>query len=371
MTSETFVTTGISGLLDAGCDVSVIARRRPAEQLVHAEQRALGRVVPTTYIDSELEPDECRPRASVPLEPGRHDVLHAHFGSNARHYLFARAQAAAPLVTTFHGYDFSADPRAHGPGMYDALFRTVDAITYNAEHARTALEALGCPPEKLHLARMPIEVSSFAFRERRWDGREPVRFVTVGRLVEKKGHELTLHALSAARDRLPACRYDVVGDGPKARDLERLVHVLGLEQVVRFHGAVDSTHVRALLERAHVFVLGSTTAADGDVEGTPISLMEAQACGLPVVSTRHGGIEEVVRDGRSGFLVEEGNGAALAGALLRIVGAHEAWPELGAAGRAHIEARYDVGVCAELMLDAYRAAVHRYAQRRARDPALG
>jgi colanic acid/amylovoran biosynthesis glycosyltransferase len=360
VTSETFVTTGISGLLRAGCDVTVVARRRPREGLVHPEHRALGLVERTTYVDSELAPDDLGPRTSVPLEPGCYDVLHAHFGSNARHYLFARAQARAPLVATFHGYDFSADPRTHGREMYEALFRTADVITYNARHARAALEALGCPLEKLRLARMPVDVSSFTVRERRWDGREPVRFATVGRLVEKKGHELTVHALAAARDRLPAFRYDVVGDGPLAPRIERLVGTLGLAEIVRFHGAADSGEVRALLDRAHVFVLGSTTAASGDVEGTPISLMEAQACGLPVVTTRHGGIEEVVLDGRSGFLVEEGDRDALAAAVIRMVAARDAWPALGAAGRAHVERSYDVGVCTEQMLGAYRAAARRF-----------
>ena len=348
----------------------MIARRKPLDQLVHAEVRDLGSSIRTTYLDRELVPDEPGPVARVPFEPGEYGVLHAHFGSNARHYVFARAQAAAPLVVTFHGRDFSADPHHHGRGMYDILFRTADAVTYNARHAREALEALGCAADKLHLVRMPVDTATLAFRGRCRDG-EPLRLVTVGRLVEKKGHGIALRALAGARGRLPDTRYDIVGDGPLSGGLRELVAGLGLTDVVRFQGAADSTAVRALLDRAHVFVLASKTAADGDMEGAPLSLLEAQACGLPVVSTRHGGIEEAVADGRSGLLVPEGDVDALADALVRMAAAEDAWPRLGAAGRAHVVERYDVGVCTNAMLQVFRAAAGRFAGRPAPAPALG
>lgn len=372
MASETFVTTGIAGLLRAGCDVAVLARRPPPQhEPVHDEVLALDLIRRTTYLDRELELDGLDPVRSVPLEPGRYEILHAHFGSNARHFLFARAQADAPFVATFHGHDLSADPREHGAAMYEALFRVADVVTYNSSLSRASLESLGCPAEKLRLVRMPIDVSAFSFRERRWDGHETLRLATVARLVEKKGHELTLRALAGLRDRLPAFRYDVVGDGPLAHRLEQLVATLGLGDVVRMHGAVDSGIVRSVLADSHVFVLASATAANGDQEGTPVSLMEAQACGLPVVSTRHGGIPEVIRDGCSGVLVDERDDGALAAALIEIVRAHESWPELGAAGRAHVEATYDVGVCTEQLLDAYRVAARSHAEPCSPAPALG
>src|SRR6185503_9471486 len=235
----------------------------------HDEVARSGLLERTHYVDAALTPDSLDPERSIPLAPGRHDVLHAHFGPNARRFAFARQQAGAPLVVTFHGYDFSAQP-------------TADVVSVNCEHARRALEALGCPREKLVRLRMPIVTDELPFRARHlWPG-EPVRIVTVGRLGEKKEHHVPLRAIADAARDIPV-RYDVVGGGPLARRLDALVRALGLEGVVALHGERDSASVRGLLDQAHLFVLASTEAADGDQEGAPVALMEAQACGLPVV----------------------------------------------------------------------------------------
>ena len=95
--------------------------------------------------------------------------------------------------------------------------------------------------------------------------------------------------------------------------LEDLIDELSLSDVVRLHGERDGAYVRERLAEAHIFLLASVTASNGDQEGTPVSLMEAQACGLPVLSTLHSGIPEVVADGASGLLVPEGDAEALAG----------------------------------------------------------
>jgi colanic acid/amylovoran biosynthesis glycosyltransferase len=323
---------------------------------VHDEIARSDLLERTSYVETALTPDALAPVPSIPLERGRHDVVHAHFGPNARRFLFAREQAGAPLVVTFHGYDYSAQPRTHGASMYQVLFEVADVVTFNCEASRRALESLGCPARKLRALRMPVAVADFPFAERHLPATGPVRILTVGRLVEKKGHEIVLRALALVHGELPDLRYDIVGDGPLATRLRSLVSDLGLDAAVRFHGACTSSCVRRLLAHAHVFVLASRVAADGDEEGTPVALMEAQASGLPVVSTCHGGIAEVVLDGRSGLLVPEGDPEALADAIHRLVADHEAWPALGAAGRAHVETTFDVGPCTEQLLGVYAVA---------------
>jgi colanic acid/amylovoran biosynthesis glycosyltransferase len=372
MASETFISTGMAGLLGAGCDVTVLARRRPpADEPVHAEVRELGLRERTTYLDEALAPDALTPRSSVPLAPGGADVLHAHFGPNAQRFLFARAQADAPLVVSFHGHDLGADPRIHGAGMYERLWQVADVVTHNCAHARAALEQLGCPAGKVRLLRMPVDVASFPFRARELRAGEPLRLVSVGRLVEKKGHATTLRALARRRAELTPFRLDVIGGGPLEQDLATLARGLGLEGVVTLHGALEGAAVRRLLDEAHVFVLASHTASSGDGEGAPVALAEALACGLPVVSTLHGGIPEVVLDGHSGLLAREADVDALGLALVRMADEHARWPELGAAGRAHVEATFDVGVCTQQLLAIYEDARAAYAAERPPEPAVG
>jgi colanic acid/amylovoran/stewartan biosynthesis glycosyltransferase WcaL/AmsK/CpsK len=354
--SETFVATQMRGLRHAGHEVDVVSQHRPrAGEPVHEEVAGSALLDRTHYVDAALTPDRLDAVPSVPLAPDRHDVLHAHFGPNARRFAFAKAQADAPFVVTFHGYDYSAQPRAHGAAMYDVLFETADVVTFNCEQARLALERLGCPPRKLARLRMPVVVDEFAFRARRLRPGEPVRVLTVGRLVEKKGHGVALQAIADVARDVPV-RYDIVGGGPLAERLETLVRELGLGGIVGLHGARDSAYVRALLDRAHLFVLASAEAADGDREGTPLALMEAQACGLPVVSTIHAGIPEVVLDGRTGLLVPENEPQALARAIRELIQDPGSWPALGECGRAHVRRVFDTAPCTTELLDVYARA---------------
>lgn len=361
-TSEAFITTQLIALQRAGHAVSVVSQHHPRpEEPVHDAVTSSRLLDVTSYANRRLEVDVLEEQPWLPLARGGQDVLHAHFGPNARRFLFARAQAHAPLVVTFHGYDFSAQPAAHGASMYERLFEVADVVTFNCDHARRALERLGCRPEKLSLLRVGIDLDAFAFRPREHVNGRPLRILSVGRLVEKKGHEIALRALAAARAELPDVRYDIIGEGPLAGHLQDLVRRLRLERVVSLLGGRPDGDVRRLLDSADLFVLASTTARDGDEEGTPVSLMEAQASGIPVVSTRHSGIPEVVVDGRSGLLVEEGDPQALAAALIRLARAPETWPELGAAGRAHVQSHFDLRQCTGQHLDVYRRAVRRFA----------
>ena len=240
--------------------------------------------------------------------------------------------------------------------MYDVLFETADVVTFNCEHARRALESLGCPSEKLARLRMPIMADELPFRARHlWPG-ETVRIVTVGRLVEKKGHAVALEAIADVARDIPV-RYDVVGGGPLDRAPRRPRAQAGARGSRHAPREKDSAFVRRLLDQAHLFVLASTEAADGDPEGAPVALMEAHACGLPVVSTTHAGIPEVVLDGQSGLLVPENDPRSLAGAIRQLVRDHETWPTLGAAGRAHVEQTFDVAPCTEELLGVYARAM--------------
>jgi colanic acid/amylovoran biosynthesis glycosyltransferase len=204
------------------------------------------------------------------------------------------------------------------------------------------LEELGCPREKIAVHRLGVDTRAFAFHERHARPNEGVRLLSVCRLAEKKGVEYALRAIALLRSRSPELRYDIVGDGPLRGDLEKLVIELDLSDRVVFHGACRREEVAALVGAAHVFVAPSVTARDGDQEGIPVAIMEAMASGLPVVSTRHGGIPELVHDGATGALVGERDVAGLARALHRLLDDRPSWARLGREGRRVVETEYDL-----------------------------
>jgi len=132
----------------------------------------------------------------------------------------------------------------------------------------------------------------------------------------------------------------MVGEGPLLADAKVLVEQLDLGQRIRFLGVRSQVEVAALMRQARVFVQHSLVAPDGDSEGNPVAVMEAQLSGLPVVATRHAGIPEVVIDGETGVLVEEGDVRGMSVAIERLLQDPALCTQLGAAGRCHVEQGY-------------------------------
>jgi phosphatidylinositol alpha-1,6-mannosyltransferase len=165
--------------------------------------------------------------------------------------------------------------------------------------------------------------------------------VTVARLQEHKGMDTVIRALPAILARAPDVRYAVAGTGPDRERLERLVQELGLGDRVRFLGGVGDQDLPAFYNLASVYVGASRRAGRLGVEGFGISLVEASACGLPVVAGNSGGIPDAVRDGETGFLVPPEDPAALAAAVSRLLADTELARRVAAAGRKAVETYYN------------------------------
>jgi colanic acid/amylovoran biosynthesis glycosyltransferase len=267
----------------------------------------------------------------------RYDVLHAHFGPVGDSFRFAKELFNAPFIVSFHGYDYSITPREGGRHVYAKLFATADLITANSEFARSIIESLGCPPEKIEMLNYGLDLSEFPFRERTIKPDEPVRILSVGRLVEKKGFEFALRAVAKVREKHADLRYQIIGDGPLKNSLHALTNNLGIADIVEFLGSRDIAFIQRTMADTHIFLLPSVTASDGDQEGTPVSLLDAQAMGLPIVSTLHAGIPEIVGDQQSGLLVPEKDLPRLVDVLTFLIEHPEKWPAFGRAGRERIE----------------------------------
>ena len=277
---------------------------------------------------------------------GSYDAVLCHFGPNGRRIARLRESGLVrgKIATVFHGYDMSRYLITNGQRSYERLFATGDLFLPVSDFWRQRLISLGCPPERIAVHHMGISLSKFPLWPRRVAHEDAtVRLLTVARLVEKKGVEYAIRAVAALRESTDRrVEYRILGDGPLRARLEGLVRELGVGDTVKLVGESDQAGVRTAMRRSDVFVAPSVVAEDGDMEGVPVSIMEAMACGLPVVSTLHSGIPELVRDRTTGYLVPERDAASLARALVRLVDEPRLRRKLGMAGRGVVERGYDL-----------------------------
>jgi colanic acid/amylovoran biosynthesis glycosyltransferase len=170
--------------------------------------------------------------------------------------------------------------------------------------------------------------------------------------VEQKGYEYGIKAVAMLNEWIQEnIDYMIIGAGDGAGDLgdalKRLVIDLKIDDIVKFAGAQPQDVVQHYLANSHIFLLPSVTARNGFQEGIPVALMEAMATGLPVISTRHSGIPELIEDGVSGFLVGEKEIEPLAQAMFRVIRDPRLFQLFGKEGRAKIENEFDVAVLNE------------------------
>jgi len=250
------------------------------------------------------------------LHRTRIDVALAEYGITGAEILDACRLAGIPLVAYFYGFEAwrTSLVEQHLPA-YRRLFAGAAAIVAVSDSIRRRLLDWGAPADKVHHIVCGADPERFA-------GAAPesaaCHFVAVGRFTAKKAPQLTLRAFGAAAAVEPAARLSMVGDGPLLHATRRLAAELGLEDRVSFLGVRPPDEVARLFRAARAFVQHSVTAADGDREGTPVAILEAQMAGLPVVSTRHSGIPEIVVDGETGLLVDEGDAAAMGKAMTKL-----------------------------------------------------
>jgi colanic acid/amylovoran biosynthesis glycosyltransferase len=379
--SETFVLNQITGLLDRGHDVDIVPTRPGGDTVVHADvdryglrarvvltwppavvrlrqaPRALWRVLRRHGARSFSTLNAVRYgreawslrllyAASELVERGAYDAVLCHFGPNARFAMRMRDAHAldGPIAAVFHGWDLSQFLRRAGTHPYARLFADGELFLPISERWAERLRGLGCPAERIVVHHMGVDPARLPFDVRTPSPDQPVRLVSVARLVEKKGIEFGIRAV-AAYARTPGARaldYRIVGDGPLKPALSGLARALGVSDVVTFTGRKTREGVVEELTRAHVLMAPSVVSADGDEEGIPVVLMEALATGMPVIGTEHSGIPELIDNGVSGILVGERDPAALAGAIARLVADVGAWADMGRRGRQRIEADYDV-----------------------------
>jgi colanic acid/amylovoran biosynthesis glycosyltransferase len=388
--SETFVLGQIRGLIELGCDVRIYADNTDPITQSQRDEDEMGLLDRVTYFGlplKQLRESVGRWRSRYPAATAdsaavhrparrlhetaqaglrlrlegrafgrnaRFDVMHAHFGPNGVRAIRLRRMGvvSGPVLTSFYGYDVG---RHWSRAGYEQLFREGDSFTALSNHMRDSLVALGCPADRTIIHRLGVDVDRFGIKTRRENSR--LELISVARLIPKKGIEYALRAVAELVRRKIAVRYTVVGGGPLRERLGKLAHELEVGDAVTFAGPQPQSAIVEMMQRSDILLSPSVTAVDGDAEGTPVAILEAQSCGIPVVSTLHAGIPEVVDDGRSGFLVPEADVAAMAARIEQLSESRSRREEMGMAGRAIVTEKHDIRKLNQKLLEIYQSLV--------------
>lgn len=269
------------------------------------------------------------------------DAVLAEYGPTGADLVDGCKKAKVPLFVAFHGYDASSrgvlEQNREG---YVRMFNSAAGIVAVSNAMMKCLGALGAPSHRLHLN--PYGVDPGRFCGAKPECNAPI-FVAVGRFIEKKAPYLTVLAFSKVLKVVPAARLIMVGDGPLIGPAKRITQALAISDAVDLQEPQNPARIAELLRGARAFVQHSLEAESGDSEGTPVAVIEAQMAGLPVVSTNHAGIPDVVINGETGFLVDEGDVDGMSEGMLRLAEDPVLAGRMGRSARKRAEVHYTLG----------------------------
>lgn len=378
--SETFIAEEIASLEEAGMDIRVVSLRHPTDAKIHPVHRAIR--APVSYLPeylhrepwrvaralwrvraapglrsawrafaADLRRDRSRNRvrrfgqalvlaAELPAEVRR---LHAHFiHTPASVTAYAASIREVQWSCSAHAKDIWTSPDWDlAQKLRDALF----TVTCTAA-GRTRLQALAPLGRTVALVHHGLKLDRFVplpvFRSPRdgGDPKAPVRVLSVGRAVEKKGFDLLVQALARLPPEL-AWRCVHIGGGPLRPVLQAQAAAAGLGERIAWRGAQDQEAVLAAYREADLFVLPCRIAADGDRDGLPNVLVEAQSQSLACLSTAVSGVAELIEAERTGLIVPPDDVPALADALLRLIGDPALRKRLGRAAVQRVRSQFD------------------------------
>ena len=283
-------------------------------------------------------------------------LLQAHFGWDGYFSLGLKKKHGLPQVTRFYGYDVGILPRIPlWRRRYQRLFGEGDLFIVEGTNMKSLLENAGCPSGKIVVHHLGVNLDQIKYEPRKPQPKA-LRVLIAASFKEKKGIEYALKAIARAGKEMPDMNIHttIIGDGVLKKTLHDLAGELGILGAIAWTGYQPHGYFLEELYKADLFLSPSVTASDGDTEGgAPVAIIEAGASGLPVISTTHADIPEVVLNGCTGFLAAERNVESLAESICRLARDPAMRMEFGRRARAHIEANYECVRQGKLLSDIY------------------
>lgn len=271
-------------------------------------------------------------------------AIHAHHGSHGQEILPVCEKYHIPLIVSIRGRDGSdrTEIFEKNAKRYSALNKHGAHYYPVCQYLAEGLRRFGIPAKNMHVLYGGIELDLFPYSNRTLPTEGEIRVLSVGRLVDKKGFVTLIKAFKRIYTKYPNARLHIIGAGEDEKKIKSAIAEYNLKDVVILRGAMDSKQVSDELKKAHIFCLASQTAKNGDIEGIPNALKEAMASGLPVVSTRHAGIPELIEHQRTGYLAPEKNDMELAKGIQFFIENPGIWTDYTVRARKVIEEKFDV-----------------------------
>ncbi len=272
------------------------------------------------------------------LKQNRIQVVLAEYGPTGHRMVNICEALKVPLVVHFHGFDASIHKVIRDCGNYKEVFRYAKYVIVVSKVMERTLLEIGCPKEKL-IYNVYGSQPEFFDVEPRFNKKQ---LLSIGRFTDKKAPYYTLLAFKKILKKHPETILVMAGDGLLLNTCKNLVRYLKISSNVKFLGVIRPEKYRELLTESLAFIQHSITAQNGDMEGTPLAILEASSAGLPVISTIHAGISDVIKNNKTGYLCEEHDVLSMSKNMLKILNDISLAKKMGNAGKKHIQKNYSL-----------------------------
>ena len=285
------------------------------------------------------------------LKENQVSLIHSHFGNRGFFDLKLKQKLKIPQVTTFYGHDVSMlAQEERWKKRFKMLFQQGDFICAEGNYMKKSLLELGCPDAKVKVQHLGIDCDDIPFIPRKPDEHQKVKIMIAGTFREKKGITYALEAFASLTSKYKNIEATLIGDAGRSqretdykKEIISIINSRNIADKVNYLGFLPYPAFIKEAKNNHIFLSPSIHPSDGETEGgAPVALIEMSAYGMPIVSTFHCDIPEVVIDGESGFLAKEKDTDGLAERLEHLINHPELWESIGRAGRKHVEEEFNI-----------------------------
>lgn len=291
-------------------------------------------------------------------------IIHSHFGSIGWENIWAARHLKLKHIVTFYGYDVNRLPTVDNrwKKRYKNLFKHVDLILCEGHFMAESINRLGCPEKKLCVHHLGVDIKKIKFIPRVWRPHESLRILIAGSFFEKKGIPFALEAIGQIQNEIDI-DMTIIGDAQhnkqeslmEKKKILSIIDKYKLNSKTRLLGYMPHSSFIEEAYKHHVFLSPSITASDGDSEGgAPVSLIEMAASGIPIISTKHCDIPEIIQTGETGFLAEEKNIENIVQHFKWLIANHDNWANILRKGRQKMEREYNATIQGKRLANIYR-----------------